>query len=481
MSRLPLIALFSLSLCLLVLCGCPTEVPEDQPSTSLPSQGVKLRLVVADDPELVGAIRQLQGEWNAQTGAEFTVEAASLDQLHSKTPPVADAMIVPSGEIGSLAAAKQIVKLPENLVDQDNAAWSEIFSQVRAREAVWANQPVAVPFGSPVLVCYYRVDLLGKLGRKPPKNWQEYHQLSKLLVDRQQLGEAAPGEGAAWSGTLEPLGPGWAGQMFLARAASYATHREIESTLFQIDTMEPLIDGAPFVRALEELVADAAPGSPDQLTYDPRAVRQAFWEGKCGLAITWPSAATKGLAVKNIEAGLAELPGSMEVYNLADRAWDKRDNEEDPFVPLLAASGRMGVVSRRAQRPEVAFQLLVWLSSGTWGRQVCAASPATTLFRSSQLDTPRAWVEKPLSTANAARYAAMTERTLNREGRLLSPRIPGRSEYLAVLDMAVQKAVRGEKKPAEVLHDAAEQWRRITDRLGIQAQRQAYWQSLGLD
>ena len=103
------------------------------------------------------------------------------------------------------------------------------------------------------------------------------------------LGE---GQGVrAWCGTIEPLAPGWAGDVLLARAAAYAKHRDNFSTLFDIETMEPLVAGPPFVQALEELVAAAKLGPADPLHYDPAAVRAAFWSGQCGMALTWPTAA----------------------------------------------------------------------------------------------------------------------------------------------------------------------------------------------
>ena len=45
-------------------------------------------------------------------------------------------------------------------------------------------QIMAVPFGSPVFCCYYRADLLEKLGRRPPKTWAEYQDLAKLLAEK---------------------------------------------------------------------------------------------------------------------------------------------------------------------------------------------------------------------------------------------------------------------------------------------------------
>ena len=102
------------------------------------------------------------------------------------------------------------------------------------------------------------------------------------------------------------------------------------------------------------------------------------------------------------------------------------------------------------QRPEAVFQLLLWLS-GEQSARVCPASPATTLFRHSHLKSPQEWTDKSLSPAAAAQYAAVTQKTLDRADCLLALRLPGRAEYLAALDEAVHRAVRGKTSPAEAL------------------------------
>ena len=469
---------------LLLLAGCPRPGPEeDGHSGHLPPGDVTLRLLVVDDPAMAAAIERLQPVWTDQTGSEFQVAQVSQSDLDEAKVLEADAVICASHLLGELAQAKWIVPVPENLLENDEEAWSEVFSLLRARETVWATKVVAVPFGSPVLTCYYRADLLEGLGRRPPRTWAEYHALAELLSNREKLGDAAPADGKPWFGAVEPLGPGWAGTVLLARAAPYATHRENYSTLFDIDTMEPLIAGPPFVRALEELVADAALGPPEQLTYDPAAVRRAFWEGKCGLAVSWPTAAQNGPlpAEQEIGVGFAELPGSVEVYDVGDRAWETRREDEEPYVPLLAGAGRMGTVTSKSQWPNAAFQLLFWLSDKQWSVEVSTASPATTLFRLSHLDTPQAWVEQQTPAAAAAEYAAATQQTLGRPQFLFALRIPGRAEYLAALDKAVGQAVRGNQTPQEALDEAAARWRQITQRLGPEPQRKAYWQSLGLE
>jgi len=467
--------------CLLVLlAGCPrTEPVADQTPGADPISGLTLRLLVVGDPDLAATAGQLPGEWNAQTGSELQVRSMTEEELVAAERLETDAVICPSYQLGLLAERKLISPMPVKL-RQDNAdRWSDTFDLVRLSEVSWGSETYAVPFGSPVFCCYYRADLLEQIGRKAPKTWSEYQKLAALLADRKNLGRHAPAEDAPWYGTIEPLGAGWAGRVLLARAAAYAKHRDNYSALFDINTMEPLVDGQPLVRALEELVAAAKLGPTEQLQYDPQAARAAFWQGRCGLALSWPTATAKQPqdSGESVTCGLAELPGSHDVYNVGQKTWETRPQSDDPHVPLLAIAGRIGVVAAESAHPEAAFALVFWLSAG----QLSRSSPATTLFRHAQARSPRSWVEPQLPAAVAGRYAAALERTFSRQQWLFALRIPGNAEYLAALDDAVGRAVRGEQSPREAMRQAAQQWREITERLGREPQRRAYLRSLELE
>lgn len=470
--------------CLVIaLAGCPSrQSPEEDGSGGLPPRDVKLTLVVVDDPGLAAAIEPLRAEWAALASYGYQVRQVSQAELIAGDALGADAIICPSALLGALAEKRQVVPVPESLLQDEQGSGPDVFSLLRIRETVWSNDVLGVPFGSPVLTIYYRVDLLEKLGLEPPRTWAEYGKLAQRLSNRDDLGEAAPPKDAPWCGAIEPLGPGWAGVVLLARAAPYATHRENYSTLFDVDTMQPLIDGPPFVRALEELVATAALGPPEQLTLDPAAARAAFWQGRCGMAMSWPTATFEpsSAEVPGIRPGFAELPGSTEAFDVAQKTWEPRPDDEDPHVPLLAVAGRVGLVTAGSKWPEAAFRLLFWLSREQ-STEVSPSSPAATLFRSSHVGAPRVWVEPAIPPPAAAQYAEMTQQALSRPQYLFALRIPGRMEYLSALDQAVHQAVRGEKAPQEALRQAAAKWREITERLGLEAQRQAYWNSLGLE
>ena len=487
--------LFAIFCLALLLGGCTKPNAESKPQqVEQPLRGLKLRLAVVDDPALAAAIVRMQGEWNSQTGSELEVVETTEKELDAAKAMPADAVVCPSHLLGTLAERDWLAPVPQEILR--NAEWIGLFELLKLREVAWGRQTMAIPFGSPVFCCYYRADLLEKLGRRPPKTWDEYQELAELLAKpdlRSQPKEknAAGKKPEPWCGALEPLAPGWAGLTLLAHAAPYLKHRNNYSALFRMETMEPQVAGPPMVLALKELVAAAKQSPVDLTRYDPAAVRAAFWRGQCGLALTWPSATGDGGrgagdGETSLRVGVVELPGAKRAYNLNRRTWDKRASDEDTRVPLLAIAGRLGVVSKNAVGQEAAntlaaFQLLLWFSDSQRSPQVSSASPATTLFRQSNLQFPGQWVEKSMPADAAVQYGAATAAALQHEPWLGALRMPGRAEYLAALDEAVLAAVRGEKSPADALDKAEKQWRDITDRLGNDRQRAAYKRSLGLE
>lgn len=498
-----------------VFAGCPRTETEKQRSDAPPAkpfEGIRFRVTVVDDPALAAALRRVRGEWNVQTGAELDVSEASEGDLLKAASLPGDAVLCPSHLKGVLAERAWLAPMPAPILR--NAEWAEIFPLLRLREAGWGRQIMAVPFGSPLLTVYYRADLFDKLGRRPPRTWTEYGELAKLLASTPlgRPGESPPAKEAndssappsketpasptAWCGTIEPLAPGWAGLVLLARAAPYAKHRDNYSTLFDLETMEPLVASVPMVQALEELAATAKSGPADPFRFDPAAARAAFWRGECGMALSWPTAADVGEGAPNIQraqgrvadhkspgfpAGFVELPGAHRVFHPGDQSWIHRGDDEDIHVPLLSIAGRLGVVSAKSPQIEATFHLLLWLSDSRMSPQISAASPATTLFRDSNLKAPSLWVEKQASAAAAVRYADAAEAALRHGQWLGALCLPGRAEYLAALDEAVAAAVRGEKSAEDALRHTAAQWRDITNRLGVERQRAAYRHSLGLD
>lgn len=478
------VGMLGLVLSVFYLAGCGTQQGEEgQPGQSAPA---KLTVVVLEDAHLADALRSYQGQWQAETSVPLEVHAASAER-----PPLekADVLVFRSAQLGQLAEAGQIAPLAEEKLLPYSTAWSDLVERVRDQEGRWGQQVYALPLGSPLVVCYCRADLLDRLGLRPPRTWEEYLQAAQQLKDRRRLGAAEATAGTStnqpWTPALEPLAAGWAGWMLLARAASYAKHPNYYSTLFEMQSMQPRIAEPPFVRALEELAATARlADSPEALLQaDPDQVRQRFWRGECGMALCWPSRAGPEKAAPEIKCTIVPIPGAAALWHPEEQKWLPAPEGEAFRAPLLGAAGRWAALGAQSDHPEAALQLIFWLvgKQGTEPRP--AVCPAAAVFRKSDLKDPKrlmAWVEPAMPTETARQYADAFQQTLSSSQWLVGLRIPGWQEYMAALDAAVHAAVRGEKTPAEALQAAAQKWRQLTARLGLENQRRAYRRNLGL-
>ena len=394
-------------------------------------------------------------------------------------------MFSPS-QLGELVEGGRILPLSKEALAGGELDWSDVFPVVQSGAASYGGQAYAVPFGSPALTLCYRRDLFERFDRKPPTTWAQYAAEVEFFRDRERLGELAPADDQPWHASVEPLAPGWAGRMLLARAAAYVRHRDNFSTLLSIDDLRPLIDEPPFVRALEELVASAKTSAAAVLpagAADPTAARSALLAGQCAMAVTWPTAAdAKSASAGHAgEIAFAQLPGAPQCYNFATHRWDQRKADEPIHVPLVPVAGCLGAVTKDSANAQGAFQLLFWLSGPQWGTEVAATCAATTLYRHSQTAASQKWVDAGTSAAAARQYAAVAGDALSQPVWVHGLRFAGWQQYEAALDTAVQQALAGEQTPQAALSAAAATWNEISARLGKEKQLAAYRRSLGLD
>ena len=460
------------------LAGC-TPAGEERPVAPSLNGESTTNVLVVDDPALAVAIREFAGEWKSLTGGgQLEIQELTVDQaLTGGGWQKADAALYPAHLVGVLATQQRIEPLGEDDLTGDTIAWNDIFPLLRLREAAWGEQVYAVPLGSPQLVCFCRADMLAQFGREPPRTWQEYQELKDLFSDRSTFVEMISHD-APWHAVLEPLAAGWAGLTLLARAAAYAKHPDHYSALFNMEDMEPLIDGPPFVRALEELVAACAGEEPPP-RYDVTAVRAAFWRGECALALTWPTAAAAETG-EGIEVTAVPLPSSRDVFNPGQKAWEQRESAQPSHVPLIAFAGRLASIAADTPQRPLALRLLNEIAGRQWGGILSPRSPATTLFRQSHISSPAQWVEAGFSITAATAYAELVSVTCTQTDGLPALRIPGRRQYLAVLDEAVWSTLYEGVAVEVALRRAAARWREITRELASDRQRQAYQRSLGV-
>jgi ABC-type glycerol-3-phosphate transport system substrate-binding protein len=211
----------------------------------------------------------------------------------------------------------------------------------------------------------------------------------------------------------------------------------------------------------------------------PAEVWNEIRGGKAAMTIAWPPPATAKAPTPAASLAFGLLPGASDVYNFSRGKWDVRESTDEIHVPLLAVSGRLAAVSSTASDSEAARSFVAWLAGGEVSTAVGPASSATTLFRDSQLANASRWTGG-LDGATAKAYGDTLQKTAKLQ-RFVGLRLPGREEYLAALDAAVQQALSGETTPEDALTAAASKWREITAKIGLESQRRALRRDLGLE
>jgi hypothetical protein len=270
------------------------------------------------------------------------------------------------------------------------------------------------------------------------------------LTDRSCRYDMAPPAAMAWRSTVELLADGFAGQV-LPRGRR---HTRIASRFrpFRIDTMQPLIDQPPYVKALEELATAAKAGEFTDQRFTPSEALDELRGGRCAMALAWPapeigSGSEKGQQDQR-KIAFALLPGAVQAYRFATKRWDDRVGDDSPQVPLLSISGRLAGVSSSAPDPRRAQGFVVWLAGREVSEQISPHSPATTLFATPKSPAPAVdWNAMP---ELSRQYAETLAPALNLPRAFPGLTLPGRLDYLAALDRAVQQAGVGNCRRAKL-------------------------------
>lgn len=144
--------------------------------------------------------------------------------------------------------------------------------------------------------------------------------------------------------------------------------------------------------------------------------------------------------------------------------------------------GRVLGVPATTKNAEAAYWVAWYLTTVKSGEFV--ADPRTGLdpFRNSHFANPKSFAKfAPQSEAKGYLDAVK----LNLDNGFPDLNIPGASEYLDKLDLSVTKAMSGELSAKAALDTAAADWKAITQRLGLDRQKQIYttmletWRKLG--
>ncbi|MFT5303066.1 MAG: ABC-type glycerol-3-phosphate transport system substrate-binding protein [Mariniblastus sp.] len=407
-----------------------------------------------------------------------------------------DVVIYPPGLMGELVSREQLKQVPLRLVDSDGYNKREILQHFRISVVRRQGINWAVPLGSPHFTMMFNRQAMESVTL--PQTWDR---MERTLEKIAASSFVTSREGIEAKVDM-PLASGWAAQTFLARVAPSICYRGKLSSLFDRSDMNPLINSAPFVEALEQLKEIASQRS---LELDPFEAYQLAATGQSAIAIGWP--ATRSLDA-NVETDakvdknqgqdgsaksesddvhrsderltIQSLPGMEAWFDISSNGWINRNSEEDIRVDLVGFNGLVASVAAKSVNESDAWDLLEFVSEKTISKIILTDIPQSGPFRASHLGDASHWTGDLISVDVADEYADVIAAGHSRNTTLLFPRIPESQRYIAVLDQAVRSAVSGEKSSQAALEEAAKTWEAITNAVGLKEQIQEIKRESGI-
>jgi len=475
-----------LGLCLLWV-GCqPTAKPPSELLERRPFEGQQATLVVPAGDGLPDLWDAPLREWGVQTGGQALVREYPRDNptglqdalAEIPTPAVS---VVNYDQLADLLADLDLERLPESsLSAESGVGWDDLLPGIRDRIGGPRRKPQMVPLQAPVLVCYYRSDLLEQAGLKPPVTWDDY---SAMLERVSQWGGGLP--------AVEPWSESFRVTWFLARSVASARHPDNYSVFVDLDSLKPMIDNPAFVAALEKARTDVSHLPEEVWRLGPLDCRRLVLEGKACLGIglepaggaNAPAGTSSVLRAEGLSLGVCPLPAANAVYNPSRGVMEEGGNRAPRKLYRSQLTGWEGMVAcvfkKKAEGSSVpSWNALSQVAGPDWLSRLPPGLAGLT--RESQL-ADASWIIGPeLSGTEAPEYLATAAEVLRDQGLVLQLPFPRRAEFARRLAGPLTAALQGQQPAGSALEQVANDWQALITEIGPERFRRSYRQLLGL-
>lgn len=489
--------IFSL-LGLLGLSGCDSK-PASPLDPKAAFRGVTIKVLAPNRPDLLAWLDDQRGEWSAQTGA--TVEVLPPSDTDPTTPqsglagsalaqsnlPAADIVIFPSTSMANAVASGMATKVPKEVLDATAYESRDIASAVVENLIAWDRATYALPLSAETQLIYYRTDFFSREENReafqsrydrpliPPRSWDEFDQIVAFFDGSDSDGDGTPDHSLSIANASEAL---------ICRAAAYGKPPQNFSFFFDVNSLEPLVDGPAFQSAMEKWNDVAHCIANDRLE-DPELL--SFTSGKSAIALgssrlanqLLRSDAKSGTDKISGNVGCLPVPGSSRVYLHDNKSWS--DLPADKLNRVSIANGLCAAVPRTSPHSAVAFDFLAFLTNREFSlSSVTLPTNGLGPYRLSHLIDSAAWVSGGWPAGSAPSYLSAMRESLNQPNVVAILRIDGSDVFHQSLNIEASAVLRGEKSPADALAALAESWRIICEERGKDRLRRQYRYSLGM-
>jgi multiple sugar transport system substrate-binding protein len=343
-------------------CAAAFIIPtQDAHAQGKPFEGVTVNVMTFTGPVIAEPLQRRSKEFAAATGAKINVITVPFSDLYQKlltdwssgTNSIDAALFAPQWMVdyvrpGYLEDIGSRIAKDTKLNESDVAPFFREFSQK------FSGKTYMMALDGDFQMAYYRSDILAKLGKKPPRTWDEYLDVAKAAHGK-DFGDGKPVVGSCIAKKRNAQSY-W---MITSVAGSFLQAKgTADGAFFDPETMKPLVNNEAFGRALEIYKETGKYGPPNEINMDIGDTRNLFISGGCALTVDWgdigPLAVDSKTSKVVDKVGAIMLPGTTKVLDRASGKLVACDATRCPYAvdgvnraPFAAlAAGLEGSVSR---------------------------------------------------------------------------------------------------------------------------------------
>ena len=391
--------------------------------------------------------------WEELTGIKVNIIEAQHDEMfpkmmqeHRGGTGAYDVLNVVPAWMGDMVRAGAVEPLDE-YVDKYGyrAELDDIGDVYRENQMRIGDTIYGFPDDGDVFILYYRKDIFEEMGLSVPTTWDEFYEVSKAITDA----KAPDMYGSAFMRARGLL------QYF------YQERARVEGCkFFDAETMKATINGPGCVKALAGMVKDNTTMPPGIEAWGFVETLAAFNAGQSAMLQSWPPVGRWSAGYGTDDIAMQWVPPSV-VAGKVGYALPPGGH------PQLAAGFSMAV-SSDSKNKDAAYLYIQWINSIDISHQrVQLPYALRDPFRKSHFSSPEYQSRWP----DAKYYLEAAEK--GAVSGLLDLSIINTFAYIDALAAGLQSVMAG-GDPQEELDGVAEKWDALTEKVGVDAQREAY-------
>jgi multiple sugar transport system substrate-binding protein len=393
--------------------------------------------------------------WEELTGIKVNVVESQVNEMfpkmlqeHRAGTGAYDVLSVVPAWMGDMVRAGAVEPLDEYV---DKYGYREELEDIgdvyRENQMRIGDTIYGFPDDGDVLILYYRKDIFEEMGLSVPTTWDEFYEVSKAITDAK-----AP----------EVYGAGFMRVRGLLHYFYQERARNEGCKFFDSESMKATVNGPGCVKALAGMVKDNTTMPPGIEQWGAIESLAAFNAGQIAMTQWWPPVGRWSAGYGTDDIAMQWVPPSV-VAGKVGYALPPGGH------PQLAAGFSMAV-SSDSNNKDAAYLYIQWINSiDISGQRVQLPYTLRDPFRKSHFSSP----EYQSLWPDAKEYLDALQ--AGAVSGLLDLSIINTFAYEDALAIGLQ-AVMGGADPQSELDGVADAWDELTEKVGVDAQREAYMQ-----